>query len=429
MSLSRTAEIRAVAVRDRRAAEGMLEGFIAGLFGIPVTGLAINLDQYSLNSLNGFFTSGGREFFFKFHQEEGEEAMRGEYYRAGILSEAGLPVDQPVHMSTLPGEQLLVYARRADPRFSDVLFGLDQSGDAAAMARAVAAETRLNDHILACAKATLRPITAAESAAEPVHRLFYERLVEPPERGYPGGRLARFYVGKRFLFPGGVSLSWDEMQGAVPVVNGVEHKRSLGAMFDLAHRRYAPGALADAGGIVAHGDAHNANVWYERGAVADRLAFFDPAFAGDGVPSLLAEVKSTFHNIFAHPFWLYNPEMLAGRYRAAVALRDGRLEIDTDWQPSAVRLALLEAKARHFWKPWLAHLAGRGMLPADWEDVIRIGLFLSPTLVMNLRAGEGAGKHDPLSSAIGFAVALSVGSAPVSGQDVASRFFDMIRPA
>ncbi len=428
MSQSRTAEIRAVAVQDRAAAERMLEAFIAGLFDIPVTALAINLDQYSLNSLNGFFRSGERAFFFKFHQEEGEEAMRGEYYRAEILSKAGLPVDQPVYISTLPGEQLLVYARRADPRFSDVLFGLDQSDDPAATARATMAEARLNDHILSCAKATLRPITPAESAAEPVHRLFFERLVEPPARSYPGGRMARFYHGKRFLFPGDLWLSWEEMHDAIPVINGVNHARSLGAMFDLAHRRYAPAALADAGGIVAHGDAHNANVWYERGHDVDRLAFFDPAFAGDGVPSLLAEVKSTFHNIFAHPLWLYNPEMLAGRYDATVSLRDGQLCIDTDWTPSPVRKALLDTKARHFWKPWLAHLAGRSMLPADWEDVIRIGLFLSPTLVMNLNAGDGAGKHTPLSSAIGFAVALAAGSAPLSGRDMFSDFFDTIRP-
>lgn len=427
-TLSRTAEIRQAARQDPARAERMLETFIAGLFDIPVTDLKINLDQYSLNSLNGFFTSGADDFFFKFHQEEGEEAMRGEYYRADILARAGLPVDQPVHLSTLPGEQLLVYKRRSDPRFSDVLLGLDQSGDEVAIGRAVAAEAALNDHILSCARDSLHPITPAQSAGEPIHRLFHARLVDPPEGRYPGGRLARFYVGKRFRFPGDVWLAWEEIRDARPVINGVEHRRGLGAMFDLAQARYAPEALADAGGIVAHGDAHNANVWYERGAAADRLAFFDPAFAGDGVPSLVAEVKSTFHNIFAHPFWLYNPEVAEKRYHAQVRLDGEILRIDTDWVPSAVRLALLRTKAAHFWKPWLAHLAKAGMLPADWEDVIRIGLFLSPTLVMNLNAGEGADRHNPTSSAIGLAVALAAGSAPVAGEDWFSRFFDSIRP-
>lgn len=427
-AISRTAEIRAVARVDVARAEAMLQRLIAALFDIDVSDLKINADQYSLNSLNGFFVSAGQELFFKFHQEEGEEQMRGEYYRADILARAGLPVDQPVHISTLPGEQLLVYRRRADPRFSDVLFELDRSPDIAAMARAVAAEAELNGRILSCAHASLAPITPEESCAEPIHRLFHERLIDQDGGRYPGGRLARFYVGKRFAFPGGVTIHWEDLRDASPVINGIEYSRSLGEMFDLAWRRYAPERLADAGGIVAHGDAHNANVWYERGRDADHLAFFDPAFAGDKVPSLVAEVKSTFHNIFAHPLWLYNPAMAAERYEATVALKAGKLVIDTNWQLSSVRRQLLEAKARTFWKPWLATLSERGLLPADWEDVVRIGLFLSPTLVMNLNAGEGAERHNPVSSAIGLSVALAAGSRPVTGRDVFTDFFAAIAP-
>lgn len=426
--LSRTAQIRAMARSDVPQAEAMLTDFIGGLFGIPVLGLRINQDQYSLNSLNGFFDSDGQGYFFKFHQEEGEEAMSGEYYRADILARAGLPVDQPVHLSTLPGEQLLVYRRRSDPRFSDVLFDLDRAPDDKASARAAEAEAGLNDRILAVARDSLVPITPEQAAAEPVHRLFYERLIDLPGGRYPGGRLGAFYVGKTFHFPGGIELAWDAIADARPVINGLEYRRSLREKFDLAHARYAPTATADAGGIVAHGDAHNANVWYERGAERDRLAFFDPAFAGDKVPALLAEVKSTFHNIFAHPFWLYNPELAAQHFTARVALQDKRLHIDTDWQPSPVRMDLLAVKSRHFWAPWLRHLQDRDMLPADWEDVIRIGLFLSPTLVMNLNASAAEGRHNPTSSAIGLAVALAAGSSPVQGQDMFTRFFDSIRP-
>ena len=425
---SRTAEIRAVARQDASRAAEMLEAFIADLFDIPVTDLKINLDQYSLNSLNGFFRSGDENFFFKFHQEEGEEEMTGEYYRADILSSAGLPVDQPVHMSTFPGEQLLIYRRRSDPRFSDVLLELDQNPDDGAIARARAAEADLNGQILSIAKSTLHPISEEEAAAEPIHRLFYERLIDLPGGTYPGGRLAKFYVGKRFLFPNYVSVSWDEIADATVTVNGVRYSRTLRQAFDEAHERYRPENTAGAGGIVAHGDAHNANVWYERGEESDRLAFFDPAFAGDKVPSLLAEVKSTFHNIFAHPFWLYNPEMAAERYEAKVRLADGVISFETDWRPSPVRMALLEAKAKTFWKPWLAHLRAEGLLPADWEEIVRTGLFLSPTLVMNLNAGEDADRHNPVSSAIGLSVALSAASRPVEGEDMFTRFFDAVRP-
>ena len=425
---SRTAQIRAIARHDVAGAETLLTEFISDLFDIPVSGLRINADQYSLNSLNGFFASDEEDFFFKFHQEEGEEEMTGEYYRADILARSGLPVDQPIHISTLPGEQLLVYRRRSDPRFSDVLFALDHSDDEMAINDAVQAEAALNDEILTVAQASLTPITPDQAAAEPIHRLFHERLIDPQDGHYPGGRLASFYIGKTFHFPHQVELHWDQIALARPVINDIEYSRSLSEMFDLAYRRYAPMSTADAGGIVAHGDAHNANVWYERDENGPRLAFFDPAFAGDRVPSLLAEVKSTFHNIFAHPLWLYNPELAEQRYSASARLQDDRLSIDTDWRPSDLRLRLLDAKAMHFWKPWLKTLAERGLLPDDWEDVIRIGLFLSPTLVMNLSAGPGGDRHNPVSSAIGLSVALAAGSRPVSGSDVFTSFFDRIRP-
>ena len=425
---SRTAEIRALARTEIARAEAMLTDLLHDLFALPVSDLRINLDQYSLNSLNGFFSADGKDYFFKFHQEEGEEAMRGEYYRADILASAGLPVDQPVHMSTLPGEQVLVYARRSDPRFSDLLFELDDSSNETAIGRAIKAEGVLNNKLLAVAKKSLHPITAAQSRAEPIHRLFHERLIDPETGTYPGGRYARFYVGKRFLFPGDVRLDWAEISHARPIINGLAYQRSLAEIFDLAHRRYAPEALTDAGGITAHGDAHNANVWYQRGETEDRLAFFDPAFAGHDVPSLLAEVKSTFHNIFAHPLWLYNAEKAMQRFTASVRLDGDQLMIETNWQPSDVRKRLLTVKAERFWRPWLAHLKAEGMLPEDWEDVIRIGLFLSPTLVMNLNAGEGAQLHNPTSSAIGFSVALAAASRPVEGQDIFSEFFDTIAP-
>src|SRR5690606_26181274 len=99
-----------------------------------------------------------------------EEAMTGEYYRADILARAGLPVDQPVHMSALPGEQILIYRRRSDPRFSDVLRALDMTPDAEAEARAVQAERDLSEKLLAVSRETLHPVSACEVAAEPIHR-------------------------------------------------------------------------------------------------------------------------------------------------------------------------------------------------------------------------------------------------------------------
>ncbi|GGE04249.1 hypothetical protein GCM10011390_24030 [Aureimonas endophytica] len=422
---SRTAEIRRLAkARDGRA-EAELAALLGDLFAIEARNLVINRDQYSLNSLNGFFETGDGAFFFKFHQEEGEEAMSGEYYRADILARAGLPVDQPILMSVLPGEQILVYRRRSDPRFSDVLRALDLEDAPEARRAAVAAERALNEAVLKVMLDTLHPVTAEQVAAEPVHRLFTERLIDPATGAYPGGRLASFYVGEEFALPG-LTLSWDRLSRCRFSVDGIEYRETLAALFDAAHDRLSPRRMADAGGVTAHGDAHNANVWYETAGEGARLAFFDPAFAGEHVPTLLAEVKTTFHNILAHPFWLYDPAIATERFEASVALDGDVLRVTSDFAPSPVREDLLQVKADAMWRPLLLTLKERGLLPADWRRVLRLGLFLCPTLVMNLRAG--ATGHTPVSSLIGLSMAVMVGSEPVSGTDRVSVFLDGIDP-
>ncbi|MFX9532689.1 hypothetical protein ABTO68_19040, partial [Acinetobacter baumannii] len=89
---------------------------------------------------------------------------------------------------------------------------------------------------------------------------------------------------------------------------------------------------------------HNANVWYEDDGSDTRLSFFDPAFAGENIPTLLAEVKTTFHNILAHPLWLYDPALAGERYSASVTLDDDMLLITTTYEPSKVRRELLAVK-------------------------------------------------------------------------------------
>ena len=145
------------------------------------------------------------------------------------------------------------------------------------------------------------------------------------------------------------------------------------------------------------------------------------------MPTLLAEVKATFHNIFAHPFWLYDPAEATSRYRARASFSGGTLTVETDWDLSPVRRGLLEVKALHLWRPLLRELRERGMLPGDWRTVVRLALFLCPTLVMNLRAG--AASHTPVSSLIGFSMAVMAGSEPAEGRDRVSLFLDAIDPA
>ena len=80
---------RLIADGKRAEAELVVALLVARQFGIAVRSATIHADWTSLNSLNGRVdTDDGRRFFFKFHQEEDEEATVREYYRAEILQNA-----------------------------------------------------------------------------------------------------------------------------------------------------------------------------------------------------------------------------------------------------------------------------------------------------------------------------------------------------
>jgi len=240
-----------------------------------------------------------------------------------------------------------------------------------------------------------------------------------------GGGFVNFYRDQIFAFPG-LTLAWCELKHLTFEVNGIVYRDSLGTLFDEAFLLLAPANFAGSGGVTAHGDAHNANIWYEDGDAEPRLVMFDPAFAGRHVPALLAEVKTTFHNIFAHPLWLYDSKAAIERFQASARLVVDRLQVATDWEPSEIRRGLLSLKRDIIWRPLLAELAGAGLLPVDWRRIVRLGLFLCPTLVTNLRVGGGL--HNPVSSLIGFAVAVAMGSEPTAGDDEVSRFLDSVTP-
>ena len=427
-----TARARALMKAGRVAeAEAVVAALIAEEFDRKVTALSINRDAYSLNSLNGFVETDAGPFFFKFHQEEGEDRMAGEYYRARILAEAGLPVDLPVETSTKPGRQILLYRLRKDRRLAEVARDLDTTDDMGLLAPVIAAQEALDRAVADVTLKTLHPITAEQSRVEPIHRLFHERLRDFDRPGTIGGRFASFYRGQDFVLPG-VTLNWRDLRDLKIALNGVVYQDSLGALFEAAFTALDPARFAGLG-VTAHGDAHNANVWYEDAANPPRLALFDPAFAGEHVPALLAEVKPTFHNIFAHPFWLYEPDVAATRFKAKAERRGDILAIETDWALSQLRRAFLEGKGRLLWKPLLAALQARGQLPPDWRRLVKLALFCCPTLVMNLRSGphgiEG-GSHNPISSAIGLGLAIMMGSEPVDpAADALSDFLDAITPA
>ena len=429
-----TAKIRAaVRAGHHDKAHRHIRQLLEEVTGGPIARVTINRDRYSLNSLNGFAETGaGRRLFFKFHQEEGEEAGVSEYYNARVLADAGYPVMLPLYRETRPGRQVLVYERIDDPRFSDVCAALEKGDERLDPAEVVDAQTDADRRFAAIALSTLKRVEDRRARTQPIFQLFYNRLVDDPKNPSArqlGGRVKAFYLDGRVNWPG-LSAPFRQIWELPWRINGVDYPASLRQCFERCLGRLSPEVLLPGPAVTAHGDAHNANVWYRRRAAegGERLILFDPAFAGARIPALLAEVKATFHNIFAHPFWLYEPEEAERRYRAGAKIRNGRIEAETDFGPSPLRRAFLFSKADNFWRPLLGELDRRGWLDERWEETVRSALFACPTLVMNLLAGDDSG-HNPTSSLIGFCQAVRAAQAPAGAErDMFVQFLDRARP-
>jgi hypothetical protein len=421
-------EIRTLVREGRREeAAAAVARLLSEETGSRFRDVAINDDRYSLNSVNGTAVDAdGARLFFKFHTEEGEAETVGEYYRAHVLAEAGLPVDLPVKASSTPGRQFLLYAYRNDRKLADVCLELETGQPAEFSAsEIVAAQAALDDATLAAALRSLAPPTP-DSEREALHQLFHHRLVTPGETGRLGGRYAQFYRGRRVPV-GAREIAWDEFAELRWTVDGVSYRHSLRELFELSFRLLDPRALARLPVLVSHGDAHNANVWARR-AAAGRLTLelFDPAFAGKAIPALMGEVKSTFHNIFAHPLWLYTPDLAARAYCVSAELSAGRIAVTHDWALSGLRRQFLQLKLERYWRPLLRRLHESRALPDDWEAIVRSALFCCPTLVMSQLPGP---QRSPPVSLLGFAVAVMCGAEPEEGADAVSDFFAGLRGA
>ncbi len=407
-------------------AEGMVARLIGQETGLDVTQATIYRDRYSLNSVNGVVTT-EREgpLFFKFHTEEEESSNVKEYYQASILSEAGLPVDMPVLASTKPGRQFLLYAFSRDPKLADVCLQLERGGDSSyTITELLEAQVKLDEISAHAALSTLSEPNSA-SCEEPIHQLFYNRLVDQGVTDQLGGRYRQFYKG-RSLSIEGKEVSWDRFESLRWVINDIEYTDSLRELFLRSLQMLSPRRLAAEPCIVSHGDAHNANVWVRQTPGEGRVHFvyFDPAFAGRHIPALLGEIKATFHNVFAHPYWLYTPEYAETAFKLFATIRSDRIIINHNWDPGELRRAFLYSKFENYWLPLLIALKHKEKLPEDWETVMRLSLFCCPTLVINLLPNE---QRSLSASLLGFAIALLCGSSPVNGLSFVSELFAKCR--
>jgi hypothetical protein len=383
--------------------------------GLDVSTVEFTQDEYSLNSVSGRAQLGdGTTYFFKFHQEEGEEQNVTEYYRAQLLSDAGLPVELPIASSSRPGAQMVLYTLHDEPRMADVCAEAERARGAAAVLgpQLLAARRELDRRTGRVMLETMRA-PLATSASASVHQLFHHRLVDGAR--FPGGRYLRYYVGDA-TFAAVSTQRWR--------VNGVEYRSSLAALAQQAAHLLAPRSLAALPVVTAHGDDHHGNVWAAEGDGGPVLRLFDPAFAGTDLPALLAPVKATFHNALAHPFWLYHPAEAAERFTIETSVTGDVVEVSDDAYLSGLRRQVLESAAELIWAPLLREMSRRSWLPANWREIVRSALFCCPMLVTNL---VGPGRTPPVRL-LGLARAVAAGSEPVNGTDTVSSFLDRVAP-
>jgi hypothetical protein len=396
-----------------RAAARLIE---AGC-GRPVTSVELTLDEYSLNSVSGRVRFGGSDVeFFKFHTEEGEERTVTEYYRARLLADAGLPVEVPLHVVSEPGRQLVLYELRREPRLADVCVARERAdGTQARLGRGLAPARRALDAAIGSVLVkTLRAGTGS-SATAAIHQLFHHRLAGAAGT-FPGGRYQAWYAG---------DPAFERVAGRRFRVNGVSYASTPRQLAAQAASLLAPAVLAAQPVACAHGDDHQGNIWVMDGPAGTGLRLFDPAFASDDMPALLAPVKATYHNVFAHPFWLYHPAEAAGRIAVTAQIDGDVVSVRDDAPVPALRRQILDSAAEHVWAPLLAALAERGELPRNWRAIVRSALFCCPLLVTNLISPA---RPAPVRL-LGLARAVMAGSEPLDGDDPVSRFLDAVTPS
>jgi len=389
---------------------------ITEVFGLQVASVELTLDEYSLNSVSGRVSFGdGHIEFFKFHQEEGEEANVTEYYLGHLLAEAGLPVEVPIRVAGEPGRQIVLYELRTEPRMADVCVESERAEGNRAMLTAdfVTARRALDGSIGDVLLSTLRPASPS-SRASAIHQLFYQRLTGTTGH-FPGGRYESWYLG---------DPEYSELLDHHFVVNGIEYSSTLRELADNAVRLLDPDVLASQPVVTAHGDDHQGNIWSIARPGGMDLRLFDPAFAGSNIPALLAPAKATFHNVFAHPFWLYHPEEAAERIAVEFDRGSEIVLVRDDAVLSPLRREILDSVAELVWAPLLAELSRRGELPADWRSTVRAALWSCPLLVTNLVSDT----RPESIRYLGLARAVMAGSEPVADSDDVSRFLDSVTP-
>ena len=374
--------IQALQNVDKAAAEALLIGFITETFP-ALDPLAVDLrpSAVSLNSFNGYLTlRDGVRLFFKTHVEP--DSVIGEYYNATLMAEAGYPVIRPRYASTEYGKQFLIYDLIESPSVFDLARQIEiGTAPPGSLESLSAAQHTADDQLCQIYSSTLTDQDADTAARAPIHQLFSHRL--------SGGRYQAFYGSGDNLVRRSLHKRW--------IINGRRYQSTLAEL--LARQSLiAPARRGPA--VIGHGDAHNGNVFF----MADRLVYFDPAFAGRHDP-LLDLTKPLFHNVFAS--WLYHPVDHPQAQTVRIRQESDTITLDYDETLPAVRHLFFDSKIQRVLAPLILTLRQRGELSRDWRAALKLALLCCPLLTMNLADGA---RFPEQTAWLGLGYALQMGS-------------------
>ena len=408
-------------------AEIVLKTLLSELFlDLKIDKVQIQKSQLSLNSVNGFVkVQNKKELFFKFHTEENE--ILEEYYRAELLEKYGFPIIKPLYVSKIPGKQILIYEKVETKRCFDVL---NEKKKILNEKKFLEEQERMDEKALNVALKTLKIVSAEEYDKSKLLQLFYRRL--KLKDGIP--RVDSFYKNKEVVLPNNKKINFEVLKKYKWIINGRKYESSLKDLIVSATEILDPFRFKKVPVCVGHGDDHYGNIFCFEKNNGYKFKYFDPAFAEDIQHVLLTQVKATFHNIFAHPFWLYNPELLEKDLKIKFDLDDKNkvIKINHNWdlQENDFRMQLFKLKVEKFWKPLISELKKRDLLEDDWLVFIKRALFCCPFLVLNLinlDKEKGAVSYTPKTSLLALSKAVEMGSfSPSSCHSCENRNLDAL---
>ncbi|HXR66745.1 MAG TPA: HAD hydrolase-like protein, partial [Ktedonobacteraceae bacterium] len=397
----------------REVAEKLLRLWFAREMNLATESVRLTPKAVSLNSFNGFYTSEGKEYFFKTHVEE--HGVLNEYYNSALLNEAGYNVVRPLRQKNEKERQMVIYPVITLPVMFDLMRAQETGQELPAGITAEAlleAERAECQHLLAIYSSTLQ--LEQDTSAAPVHQLFWHRLTK---------RFYEFYADKTFPLSsnnGNERVSFEQLLHARWIINGVEQEKTLGELVALGQRVLDPKRAAAT--VVGHGDAHFGNVFifslFQAQAGSEGQAggeapapcylYFDPAFAGHH-PPLLDIVKPLFHNVFA--MWMYFPQEIARDLHISVRVENERIVVEHDYQLTPIRKAMLQIKQEQLLKPLLAWLEEREALPEGWQEILQLALMCCPLLTVDL---FDSAKRPPEIGWLGLSQALQLGNGGIA---------------